>query len=204
MDIHWGDVATWTSAAMLLLTLVVLWWQIRDVRHSVQGATYERISATMINIDKFFVDNPGLRPFFYGGKTLEGVDDEKREKLYATAEMLTDFFYDVFHQKDLMPQPTFESYSSWIKLVYSKSPVLREFVPTGTYDEAFVRHLKGEPSPEKPKHWWQFWKEARQKEVQRIDKISELISVITKHTELLARRGSSPPSSPPVPPNEPP
>jgi len=141
-SIQWGDVATWASTVMMALTLAVLWWQIRAVRRSVQGGTYERICSTMIGIDRFFVDNPQLRPYFYGGKTLDGVTPLEREKLYATAEMLTDFFYDVFHQKDLMPTQTFEPYSRWMRRVYANSPLLKEFVPTGTYDETFVKHLK--------------------------------------------------------------
>ncbi len=156
-SIHWGDVATWTSAVVLVLTLAVLWWQIRDVRRSVQGATYERICTTMIEIDRFFVDHPELRPYFYRGKSIAGIAPLDQEKLDATAEMLTDFFYDVFHQKDLMPRQTFEPYNRWMKMVYAKSPALQAFIPTGTYDDVFVNHLKGTIPSQKPKRWWQFW-----------------------------------------------
>jgi hypothetical protein len=141
-SIEWGNVAAWTSAVIGVLTLGVLWWQMRSVRLSVQGSTYQNICSTMIGIDKFFAENPRLRPYFYGGKTLAGVTPLEREELNAVAEMVVDFFYDVFYQRDLMSQQTFQPYSSWMRKLYMNSPLIREFIPTGTYDDAFVKHLQ--------------------------------------------------------------
>ena len=143
-SIDWGSVATWISAVIAATTLLVLWWQIKDLRRSVQGSTYQNICSTMIMIDRFFAENPQLRPYFYGGKTLDGVTPLEQERLNAVAEMVVDFFYDVFHQRDLMSKQTFQPYSSWMKKLYMNSPIIREFIPTGTYDDAFVKHLQAE------------------------------------------------------------
>jgi hypothetical protein len=139
-SIEFGTAAAWTSA---VIGVGVALWQMRKIRRSIQGSTYQSICSTMIEIDRFFVDNPQLRPYFYGGKTLDGVALLEREKLNAVAEMVVDFFYDVFHQRDLMSQQTFQPYSSWMRRLYKNSPLLREFIPTGTYDDAFVKHLQG-------------------------------------------------------------
>lgn len=141
--IDWGDIATWASTVALVLTFVAILWQLADIHHSIQGDTYQSISEKMIEIDMFFVEKPQLTPYFYSGETLdENISLEEQNRVRAAADMLADFFDDVFYQRELMPQGAFDSYGRWMKEVYSNSPLLREEIRIDAYDEKFIDYLK--------------------------------------------------------------
>lgn len=144
IPIELGDLASWTTCLVALLTLLAIWRQLVSLRHSIEGGTYHHISQSMIDIDRWFAENPELRPYFYSKKSVDEIDPILRERLYATAEMLVDFFYNVYFQRNQLPESASLPYSEWMCRLYQTSPLLQEFVPTGTYHKEFVSHLANE------------------------------------------------------------
>src|SRR5438128_1020733 len=92
--VHWAPVLT------LLISVVsvgLVLYQIRKLIESIQSQTYQRVYELMINIDRFFIDNPKLKPYFYPGTNIESEEPAEKEKLLSVAEMMMDYFDNVYH-----------------------------------------------------------------------------------------------------------
>ncbi|HVT17441.1 MAG TPA: hypothetical protein VHQ90_14830 [Thermoanaerobaculia bacterium] len=132
----------------LLVTIVgvgVAFYQLRELVSSVRSQTYQRIYDAMISIDRFFIDNPDLKSFFYSdsGLTSEGRSIDE-PKLASVAEMLVDYFDSVYHQKDCMPTHTFDGFLNYMKGTYRTSLATRKFLASREdwYPADFVKALK--------------------------------------------------------------
>ena len=115
--------------------------QTKQLRKSVRLETYQRVYEKMIDIDLFFVENAELKSYFYSNKT---VDDKAiNNKLSSLAETMVDLFYNIYFQKEGMPQETWIGWELYIKHI-AQSPVLKQFVNENKswYTEDFVELLK--------------------------------------------------------------
>jgi hypothetical protein len=149
------DIAMWCEArhSMLLLlaslvSALFIVLQIYILTRSIRGQTYQRIYESMITIDKFFIENPRLKGYFYPDAE-EPEEDVDQDKLFSIAEMLTDYFDSVYHQKNTMPRHTFEGFIDYMRSVYKHSRVLRAYLDLPSrnnwYPEKFVAALKAGP-----------------------------------------------------------
>jgi hypothetical protein len=118
--------------------------QLRDLVRSIQSQTYQQIYATMIEIDRFFIDHPEMKPLFYPGEQRDGsiIDGTK---ISSVTEMLVDFFDSVYYQEKSMPPNTFKAYWNYILDIYSHSEAIRDFINTNSkwYPPDFVKALTG-------------------------------------------------------------
>ena len=120
-------VAIWTLS-FLKKQIDLLRKQIQDLRESIEGATYQNIYEQMLNIDRFFIENPELKPYFYSNRSITTEDKIKRDKLFSIAEMLIDFFDNVYYQQNLMETDKFEAFWKYLTTICENSPVLRDHV----------------------------------------------------------------------------
>ena len=98
----------------------------------------------IIEIDRYFVENRDVKPYFYYGKKVNGEQPHIREKLLSIAEMLIDCFDNIYHQKDCMPPSTFDPFSAFMREIYQNSPILQELLSKREYwyPKKFTDHLK--------------------------------------------------------------
>lgn len=135
-------VGVWISAIIVGVSLWILWIQIRELRRSIQSSTYQNIYHMIIGIDKYFIENTDVKPYFYYGRKVD--NEQLREPLLSTAEMLLDCFDNVYHQKDCMPPHTFDAFDAFMKEIYQNSPVLQELLTKRErwYPREFIEHLR--------------------------------------------------------------
>ena len=99
----------------------------------------------MVDIDRFFAEKPQLRGYFYRGKSIDGLAEDNKEQVLATAEMITDWFYHAYQQQAIMTAEIRQSYQNFIALPYRNSPALREFITEHQdwYPAVFIRAIPG-------------------------------------------------------------
>jgi len=101
-----------------------------------RAGIYQGIAQEMLTIDRFFIEYPILRPFFYNNAPASSAGSSFPLSLEGTAEMLVDFADDVYLQaRNLREQPPFpgemdiwERWAAYFHDLYLSSSVLRDFV----------------------------------------------------------------------------
>jgi hypothetical protein len=140
----------WSSWAYTLLTgamVVVVFFQLKNLGKQVRSSALQGIWTTWIEIDRWFVDNHDLRPFFYVANHDEDAETnaQVRAKLKSTSEMLLDCYANIYAQRDTMERGEFERLSNYMRKVYREQPVFRRFVDNDAsawYDPSFIGHLR--------------------------------------------------------------
>lgn len=140
---------TWFGNILLLISLVFIWFQIKGVKEQLKSAAFQGIWNIWIEIDKWFVANPTLKPYFYHGKDLdqdlrsEEEKEEMRMRLESTAEMFMDCFANFYHQRSCMLPHEEEAYKRFMRSVYANQPFFRKFVDNSKdwYYPRFIEYL---------------------------------------------------------------
>lgn len=116
----------------VIITLDLLRRQTREmtaqsnyVADSLKQSVYATPSSKAFVVDKVFISEPGLRPYFYSGKDIS-EDDPYYDKVIAVADLILDFFdYIVLHPKDVTKTFDPKSWERYMKDTFDNSPVLR-------------------------------------------------------------------------------
>lgn len=147
LDAAWvSAIGTWVYNVLMLASLTFLWFQLRSIKQQLKSAGFQGIWVLWIEIDKWFVANPSMKPYFYHGKDInKDVSEETRMKLESTAEMLLDCYANVFHQKDCMSAGEAKAYHKFMRNVYNTQPFFHRFVEDHTqwYLPEFIEYLTG-------------------------------------------------------------
>ena len=150
LDPTWvSAIGTWVYNALMLASVIFLWFQLRSIKQQLKSAGFQGIWVLWIEIDKWFVANPAMKPYFYHAKDIDkDVSEETQMKLESTAEMLLDCFANVFHQKDCMSPGEGKAYHNFMRSVYDTQPFFRRFVEEHRpwYLPEFMEHLTGQRS----------------------------------------------------------
>src|SRR6266568_9415269 len=121
-------IGTWASVVVTLITLYVIWKQLRGLKSSVQSSTTQNIYLHMIDIDRFFIDNPKMKPYFYSARSIDAADTEELAKLFSIAEMMVDYFDSVYQQRGCLTAETFNGKGQYMRELYSTSPTLQAYL----------------------------------------------------------------------------
>jgi hypothetical protein len=143
-------IGTWVTILLLIVSTLMLWKQIGDLRTSVQNQTYQAVYETEFDLHKYFLEaeHAEFRPYFYGGKRVEADlkdDDPKKIRLDTLAEWWCDFFDDVYQQEKTMETAAFDKWRQFMKDMYQTSPILQEFIAekgVRWYTENFINDIK--------------------------------------------------------------
>jgi len=104
--------------------------------NATRAAIYQNIAQLMIDIDRFFVDRPQFKAYFYAGAEVP-ESGQLRDQIWSVAEMFLDFAENVRCQSPLMPEYPWDTWGGYFKLLHDESPVLREvlndYVDKGWY-----------------------------------------------------------------------
>jgi len=127
MDIISG-ISSIVTAIVAIVTLFLIYKQLKDVNENILGQTYQNIYERMIEIDRFFIENPELKAYFYYNKEFVNDDENFKAKLHSIAEMMIDYFDSVFYQKFCMRKETFDAKAFYFGDIYNNSPIIREYL----------------------------------------------------------------------------
>lgn len=138
------------TSVTAIVGVTTLYFVVRELRHlgeHIQVASINNIYTQMIDIDKLFVEKPDLKLYFYCNKSPDkNMGEQEREQLFSIAEILVDYFDNVFQQKKAIGGSTFKAKGAYMRDIYKKSPILREYITplVEWYPEEFIKYLKDE------------------------------------------------------------
>jgi len=140
----WSMYGTWFSNLLLLLFLGFLWLQVKEMKQRLKNHVLQSYWAIWMEIDRWFVANSGLKPFFYYGKeTDEKTDADFRMKLDSTAEMFLDCFSNIYLQRKVIPPEEERCIRSFMNDTYESQPFFHRFVDEhrSWYSPAFIDYM---------------------------------------------------------------
>jgi hypothetical protein len=104
---------------IVVITLIVLIYQNKIIStqanyalQSVEGSIYSNITTQSLAEDQIFINNPELRPYFYGGKELE-PNSPLRHMVRGTSEYLLDYFDSLQSQLKKYPNLWIHEKREW-------------------------------------------------------------------------------------------
>ena len=156
MDVK--TIAAWAPIGSLVVAMLLGFFQLRKLVQSIQSQTYQRVYETMISLDRFFMENPALKRYVYGPAPEDNVITPTKEvdgkNLFSVAEMVVDYFDNVFHQRKCMPRGTFLPFCKFMRRTCRESELIKEFLKQrgDWYPLDFRAHLAGRKT-------WCEWKE---------------------------------------------
>ncbi len=129
----------------LAVYLTLLYKQLREMNKqtgilskATNASVYSNIPIMMIGIDRFFVDYPELKLYFYNNVAVpKGHPDYGQA--YTAAEMLVDFMDGVIVNERYMEDYPWEAWESYFRDLYRSSPILREYWEERSYWYADTR-----------------------------------------------------------------
>jgi len=134
-----GSLLQGITGVLTLVTIVYVLQQTKEMtKQSRLSATatmaslYENIISKMLDIDKIFFDDPGMKPYFYKNQKID-ENDPNYDKAMSLAELLVDFMdLVVVLEKEAEKQtgPTdipWADWKSYFKDIYNTSPIIRTY-----------------------------------------------------------------------------
>src|SRR5262249_11511231 len=94
----------WFSGVLLIIILYCIWVQVKGLKQRLDNHVLQNYWSIWIEIDKWFVANSELKPFFYHGKDTDAeTSSEIRTKLESAAEMFLECFSNIYLQRNVIP-----------------------------------------------------------------------------------------------------
>jgi hypothetical protein len=140
-----GAIGTWFASILVLATLWYIRKQLIGLQRTIETATIQSIWTMWLEVDKFFVEHPELKPYFYHALDVdENITGDMLHRLESTAELLLDTFAHNYDQKHSFATKGFEWYGNFMKSRYRTQPFLRRFVDEHVdwYNPAFIDYLQ--------------------------------------------------------------
>lgn len=119
-------ICTCLAFPTIILSIVYAMRQTRLLAEGTRASVYNSINSQMLELDRFFVENPDLKPYFYEGKEISETD-ENYLRVANVAEWIFDFMDNVFTLARFMPEyPWRDTWYVYFKDLL-KNKVLRRF-----------------------------------------------------------------------------
>jgi len=143
-----NTIASFLGVIVGIIGFVFVWRQIKQVNTSIKSNTDNNLYSLTIDINKFLIGNPELRPYFYGdanGKEKEyDGKDPNFNKIETLADIYITFFEYIFEERKNMEIGLFNSWEEWKKDMYKKSPAIRNHLKNHSnwYKNDFIESFK--------------------------------------------------------------
>lgn len=132
-----GDLAQWLEMAqsmvaiiglpVLILTMVMIWRQAQYAHYTAMSQVYQNTADGFATVQKYFVDYPEYRQYFYDGKRIEASDPE-----YARVSSIAEFWLHAAHNLTIhrryMGEYPWHVWEGSLRDVYIRSPILQHFL----------------------------------------------------------------------------
>lgn len=121
--------------------------QIKQVNSSIKSNTNNSLYSLTIDINKFLIENPNLRPYFYGDAEGKQLDYDFNHPHFHQIETLADiyitFWEYIFEERNNLGEELFRTWEKWIQDIYNKSPAIQKHIRTSKkwYKKSFVQSL---------------------------------------------------------------
>lgn len=141
-------IASFLGVLIGIIGFYFIWKQIRQVNSSIKSSTDNNLYSLTIDLNKLLIENPDLRPYFYGdanGKEkLYNNSDPNFSKIETLADVYVTFFEYIFEEKKNMQIELFNSWEEWKKDMYKKSPAIRGHLKNhaGWYKNDFIKSFQ--------------------------------------------------------------
>ncbi len=111
---------------LVIAGLLFNFWQSSRVALATRANVGHSVITHVTDLDKVFMANPALMPYFYGGKPVDEKDKDEFAKVSATAVMVLDVFDLVVTQNAHFPDywDAPRAWDDWMIDVFSTSPIL--------------------------------------------------------------------------------
>ena len=124
----------WVSGCGFAVVIISLWfnaYQVSINSKALRANVGHSVASLVTDMDKIFISNPELIPYFYSGESIN-VEDKQYQRAQQVAIMFLDVFDIVVtqnkHFTDQWEKPS--AWNQWMIDVFSSSPILRD-----TFDE---------------------------------------------------------------------
>ena len=132
-----ADLAQWLQTAqsivaiiglpVLILTMVMIWRQAQYAHHTSMSQVYQNTADGFATLQRFFVDHPEYRPYFYDSKCITTSDPE-----YARVSSIAEFWLHAannltIHRRYMGEYP-WDVWEGSLRDVYNRSPILQLFL----------------------------------------------------------------------------
>jgi len=131
------DLAQWLQVAqsivaiiglpILTLTLLMIWRQAQYAHHTAMSQVYQNTANDFAALQRYFMDNPEYRPYFYDGKGIDALDPEY-VRVSAIAEFLLHAVHNLTIHRRYMGEYPWYIWERSLRDIYNKSPILRHFL----------------------------------------------------------------------------
>ncbi|MET8283406.1 hypothetical protein [Micromonospora sp. NPDC005174] len=99
---------------------------LRYTRTDTRFAAYDRSTDLFLEVDRLFLAQPDLRPYFYDGVQL-AEDDVDRHRVEAAAELVLDVFEWIWRRQEELSHRDQEGWRHYILEMLDASPELCRF-----------------------------------------------------------------------------
>ncbi len=130
-----------TNAANLIIQIIGLLVSIsgfiavvislRQVKRSLEAATYSRLYDELHEIHRVFIDFPAMRPCFYHNEIIT-KNSELYNRARAIAEMYLDIFEHIYMQRSYLPKNVISGWDKYIHHMCSNSIFLKDYLLENT------------------------------------------------------------------------
>jgi hypothetical protein len=111
----------------VIVSLLLLRAQGLAARDATLVLAYQNMTAQMADMERFFLDNLDLRPYFFGGQEPPRAGDE-HDRVLAVAEMYVNLMDNVLTQSPALNRKGIAAdWEAYFRSVYETSPAVREF-----------------------------------------------------------------------------
>jgi hypothetical protein len=132
-----ADLAQWLQVAqsvvaiiglpILILTLLMIWRQAQYAHHTAMSQVYQNTASDFGVLQRYFMDNPEYRPYFYDSKSIDPLDPEYL-RVSAIAEFLLHAVHNLTIHRRYMEEYPWYIWERSLRDIYNKSPKLQRFL----------------------------------------------------------------------------
>lgn len=106
--------------------IIFIYRQIRSIDRQIRSASSAALHREMLEIDRFFIQYPELRPYIYSNKSLQNHAREDFDKLSSLAEMMCDICEHVYLQRETISHDLWPRWLEYMQFIHDHSPIMRK------------------------------------------------------------------------------
>ena len=132
-----GDLEKWLQVAqaivaiiglpVLTLTLLMIWRQAKYAHHAAMSQVYQNTANDFGSLQRYFMEHPEYRSYFYDGKSIDPSDPEY-VRVLAIAEFLLHAVHNLTIHRRYMSEYPWYVWERSVHDIYNKSPMLQHFL----------------------------------------------------------------------------
>jgi hypothetical protein len=128
---HWLEIGQSVVAIfglpVLILTLFMIWRQAKYAHHAAMSQVYQNTADSFASVQRYFLDHPECRQYFYNGKFIDSSDPEYA-RVVALAELWLHAVHNLTVHRRYMVEYPWHVWEQSLRDVYSRSPILQHFL----------------------------------------------------------------------------